>query len=189
NPMEYPVVAGGDAFGFVAVLHGAPDDDVPVPTEHVHGPVIRASAAEEIKLLGERSSQDNKMPAPRQHLIVLYQSLCAIPGAVDDDVFFELRKRLHIDKYPLSKPYAASSQIRDQSRQQEGRFDQPSPVFASRRIELLERNLAGPGFRHHVVGRVGIECGNRMVEGIIASECNSVMRPSCFLPELDYSVA
>ena len=129
------------------------------------------------------------MPAPGEHLMVLYQSLCAIPGAIDDDVFLELRKRLHIGKYPLSKPYAASFQIRDQSWQQDGRIDQPGPVFASRHIELLKRKRAGPGFRHHVIGRVGVECGDRMVEGIIAPERNSVMRPARLLPELDYSIA
>src|ERR1700737_3423908 len=89
----------------------------------------------------------------------------------------------------LSKPNAAALQIRNQSWQQDGRIDQPGPVFASRHIELLERKRAGPGFRHHVIGRVGVECGDRMVEGIIAPERNSVMRPSRLPPELDYSVA
>jgi hypothetical protein len=60
--------------------------------EHVHGPVIRAAAAEEIKLLGEGSCQHNKVPAPREHLVILQQSLGAIAGATDDDIFREVCK-------------------------------------------------------------------------------------------------
>jgi hypothetical protein len=43
-----------------------------VPAEHVHGPVIRAAAAKEIELLGKGSSQENKVPAPGKHLIILH---------------------------------------------------------------------------------------------------------------------
>jgi hypothetical protein len=161
NLTEHSVVIGAGGFRFVTVLHGPSDDDVPLPAEHVHGPVIRATAAEEIELLGERSSQDNKVPAPREHLIILHQSLGAIAGAIDDDVFSELRERLHIGKHPPLKAHATSLQIQNQSRQQDGWIDQPYTVFPPRDVETAEGQRPGPGFRHHVNGRIGIVAGIR----------------------------
>ena len=67
NFTEYPIVIGVGEFGFVTVLHRPANDDVSVPAEHVHGPVIHAAAAKEIELLGKGSSQENKVPArPRR---------------------------------------------------------------------------------------------------------------------------
>src|SRR5262245_40429541 len=182
NLTEHPIVIGASNFGIVTVLHGPAEDDIILPAEHVHGPVIRAAAAEEIELLREGPSQDNKVAALGEHLTILCQKLCPIAGAIDDDVFSEFRKRLHIAKHSPSKRYAASPQIRNQSRQQDGWIDQPRAVFAARNIEAAERKRSGPGFRHHVNGRMGVEFRDLVVEGIIVPERNSIVRPARGIP-------
>src|SRR5262249_40163393 len=135
NAIEYHPIVVRNRFGLVSSLHRSAHDDIVVTAEYVHDPSVPAAAAEKVELPGQRPSEHHQVPASRDAVLVVYEPLGAIAGAVDDDVFSQLREIILAVELSPAKLHAGAPELGDEPRQQDHWVDQPGSVFAARHAQ------------------------------------------------------
>src|SRR5215212_2018099 len=172
-----PAVRRIEAVPFVIPDHRSPDNDVILAGEEVGDRSIFATATEEVLQPGG-IPEDDEMAATGLERLIIEQLFCSVPGAVDDDVFFQVLDLLPVLELPGPEPDAALLEIGNQFRQQNAGIDQPCAVFASNLVRAPKRKLAAFEGRHNVTRRALVERGIRAIERIVFPLRDAILAPT-----------
>ena len=116
DALERRAVRLDNRFRVISSLHGSADDNVVVTAEHIHDPPIPAASAEKVELLGVGLFQEHGMTALCDDVVVVHQCFGAVTGAIDNDVFSQLREIIFAFELSSAKSRVASSQVDDKFR-------------------------------------------------------------------------